>query len=129
MMKWLNEIDPQAAFDIGVACAYCTNLLKEPVVVMDFYKADACPNTPRTEEREILDALYSVHVQSGTYRCTRLRSRYTDKPCQVSVSAENIWDVTSDGKNCNTFIWLYNAQAMLSWNVRAGVWYIEKVDA
>ena len=42
-MKWLNEIDPQAAFDIGVACAYCTNLLKEPVVVMDFYKADACP--------------------------------------------------------------------------------------
>ena len=128
MMKWLNEIDQQAAFDIGAAHAYCPNLLNEPVVVMDFYKADSCPDTLPTEEREILDALYSVHVQSGTYLCTRLYSRYTDRPCQVSVAAENIWDVTSDGKNHNTFIWLYNKQAMLSWNVRAGVWYIEKVD-
>ena len=128
MMKWLNEIDQQAACDIGAAHMYCPNLLKEPVVVMDFYKADSCPDTLHTAERERLDALYSVHVQYGTYLCTRLYSRYTDRPCQVRVSAENIWDVTSDGKNHNTFIWMYNEQAMLSWNARAGVWYIEKVD-
>ena len=128
MMKWLNEIDAQAAFDIGAAHEYCANLLKEPVVVMDFYKADSYPDTLPTAERERLDALYRVHVQSGMYLCTRLYSRYTDRPCQVNVPAENIWDVTSDGKNCNTFIWLYKEQAMLSWNVRAGVWYIEKVD-
>ena len=128
MMKWLNEIDQQAAFDIGAAHEYCANLLKEPVVVMDFYKADSYPDTLPTAERERLDALYRVHVQSGMYLCTRLYSRYTDRPCQVNVPAENIWDVTSDGKNCNTFIWLYKEQAMLSWNVRAGVWYIEKVD-
>lgn len=127
-MRWLDNIDPQAAFDIGAAHKFCDNLLKEPVVVIDFYKADAYPDTLPTEERERLDALYNINVQSGIYKCTRLYSRYTDKVCEVEVPAEHIWDITSDGKNSNTFIWLYGERAMLSWNVRAGVWYIKKVD-
>lgn len=127
-MKWLNDLDPQAVFDIGAASEYCENLLKEPVVVMDFYKADAYPDTLPTAERERLDALYNTLIPYGSYLCTRVYSRYTDRLCRITVSAEQIWDVTSDGKNCNTYIWLYNEQAMLAWNVRAGVWYIEKVD-
>lgn len=127
-MEWLNELNQQAAFDIGAAQRYVDNIVMERVEVMDFYTADTCPDTILTPERERLEDLYMKYVQpSAKYQCTRLYSRFTRKDCQVDVWPENIWDVTSDGKNQNIYIWLYGEQAMLSWNVRAGVWYVKKV--
>ena len=128
-MNWLNDIDRQAIFDIGIAQKHGDDLIKdlvnEPVKVIDFYSADLYGDIFKREE---CAALYSIYIKSGMYQCTRLYSRYTEKECQVFISDEYIWDITSDGKNANTYIWLWDEQAMLSWNVRAGVWYIKKVD-